>query len=94
MEELFSAVVLPDDDMAELIEAAFLEGQIDGSRADLAYLWLMQNRTEVRRGDGAYVVHLLTLTSANPLLSTLFLVAAISRRFAQPSIYSRVPSDS
>ena len=43
-----SSVVLPDDDMADLIEAAFLEGQIDGSRADLAYLWLMQNRTEVR----------------------------------------------
>ncbi len=26
--------------MVDLIEQAFLEGQIDGQRADLAYLWL------------------------------------------------------
>jgi hypothetical protein len=37
MEELFSAVVLPDDDMADLIEAAFLEGQIDGETQSLAF---------------------------------------------------------
>ena len=32
----------PDPDMVDLIEVPFLEGQIDGQRADLAYayLWL------------------------------------------------------
>ena len=30
MEDIFKAVVSPDDDLADLIEAAFLEGQIDG----------------------------------------------------------------
>ena len=30
----------PDEELADLIEWAFLEGQIDGVTADLAYLWL------------------------------------------------------
>ena len=43
MEELFSAVVLPDEDLADLIEAAFLEGQIDGVNLSLAFAWLERN---------------------------------------------------
>ena len=30
----------PDEEMVDLIETAFLEGQIDGVKADLAY-WLV-----------------------------------------------------
>jgi hypothetical protein len=29
----------PDEELLDLIEWAFLEGQIDGVRADLAYMW-------------------------------------------------------
>ena len=43
MEELLRASAPPDEDMVDLIEPAFLEGQIDGSRADLAYYHLAQN---------------------------------------------------
>ena len=31
----------PDEEMVDLIEWAFLEGQIDGEESDLAYLWLL-----------------------------------------------------
>ena len=31
----------PDPELVDLIEWAFLEGQIDGSDADLSYLWLI-----------------------------------------------------
>jgi hypothetical protein len=34
-----------------LIDQAFLEGQIDGLKADLAYLWLMR-RAELRQAKG------------------------------------------
>ena len=34
----------PDPVMAGLIEQAFLEGQIDRQKADLAYLWLEANK--------------------------------------------------
>ncbi len=30
----------PDSELADLIEQAFLEGQIDSKTADLAYLWV------------------------------------------------------
>jgi len=30
----------PDAELVDLIEQAFLEGQIDGQKAELAYLWL------------------------------------------------------
>ena len=30
----------PDPDLVDLIEWAFIEGQIDGKQAELAYLWL------------------------------------------------------
>ena len=48
MEELLRASMPPDEELVDLIEWAFLEGQIDGSRADLAYLWLMQKMAELR----------------------------------------------
>ena len=30
----------PDPELVDLIEQAFLEGQIDSQKAELAYLWL------------------------------------------------------
>ena len=32
----------PDEELVDLIEQAFLEGQIDGVKADMAYLWLLR----------------------------------------------------
>jgi hypothetical protein len=43
MEELLRASAPPDEDMVDLIEWAFLEGQIDGPSEDLAYHWLSVN---------------------------------------------------
>jgi hypothetical protein len=40
MEELLRAAMPPDEDMLDLIELAFLEGQIDGLKVDLACIWL------------------------------------------------------
>jgi hypothetical protein len=40
MEELLRAAMPPDEEMGDRIEWAFLEGQIDGLKADLAYWWL------------------------------------------------------
>lgn len=37
---LVEAATPPDPELADLIELAYLEGQIDGLKADLAYLWL------------------------------------------------------
>ena len=37
--------LLPVEDMVDLIEWAFLEGQIDGLKADLAYCWLKAKET-------------------------------------------------
>jgi len=55
MEELFRATVPPDEALVDLIEWAFLEGQIDGLKADLAYLWLRRRSSqweaENRTGD-------------------------------------------
>jgi len=31
----------PDPDMVDMIERAFIEGQIDSQVAELTYLWLM-----------------------------------------------------
>jgi hypothetical protein len=44
VEELLRAAMPPDEQMLDLIERAFLEGQIDGRRADLAYFWLKGQR--------------------------------------------------
>ena len=37
---LLQASCPPDTELVDLIEGAFLEGQIDGQKAELAYLWL------------------------------------------------------
>jgi hypothetical protein len=42
MEELLRMSAPPDEDMVDLIERAFLEGQIDGQKVDLAYSWLLR----------------------------------------------------
>ena len=39
--DLLEASMPPDEEMVDLIERAFLEGQIDGLTADLAY-WLLR----------------------------------------------------
>jgi hypothetical protein len=38
----------PDDELVDLIECAFLEGQIVGLKADLAYSWLLVSRAGFR----------------------------------------------
>ena len=40
LRELLEQTRPPDEELVDLIEQAFLDGQIDGKRADLAYLWL------------------------------------------------------
>ena len=42
--ELIERARPPDEEMVDLIEQAFLDGQIYGVRADLAYLWLLANK--------------------------------------------------
>jgi hypothetical protein len=42
--ELYAATVLIDEDFADLLEDAFLDGMIDGKTEDLAYIWLAQQR--------------------------------------------------
>lgn len=51
MEELLRAAIPPDEELVDLIEQAFLEGQIDGLKADLAYMWLQakQRQSDARR---------------------------------------------
>ncbi len=34
----------PDEELVDLIELAFLGGKMDDCQANLAYLWLLQNR--------------------------------------------------
>ena len=36
----------PDEELVDLIEWAFIDGQIDGETADLAYLWLLRQSTQ------------------------------------------------
>ena len=38
--EILEATRPPDPEMVDLIERAFIEGQIDGLEADLAYIWI------------------------------------------------------
>jgi len=40
LQTVLAASMPSDSGLVDLIEQAFLEGQIDGKRADLAYLWL------------------------------------------------------
>ena len=41
--ELYAATVMIDEDFADLLEDAFLDGLIDGNAEDLAYHWLKVN---------------------------------------------------
>ena len=41
LSELLEQTRPPDAELVDLIEQAFLEGQIDGQKADLAYLSLL-----------------------------------------------------
>jgi hypothetical protein len=43
MEELLRASMPPDERLADLIEWAFLDGQIDGETQALAFFWLERN---------------------------------------------------
>lgn len=38
--EILEATRPPDPELVDLIEWAFIEGQIDSQKAELAYLWL------------------------------------------------------
>ena len=46
----------PDEEMFDLIEQAFLEAQIDGLKADPAYIWLLANKYDFgpNRYPGCY----------------------------------------
>ncbi len=48
MTDLLESSIPPDPELVDLIEWAFLEGQIDGQRADLAYLWLQAKRKIIK----------------------------------------------
>ena len=39
----------PDSELVDLIEQAFLVGQISGWEADLAYSWLLMKNKDLRR---------------------------------------------
>ncbi len=38
----------PDPELVDLIEQAFLEGQINSHLADLAYLWLVSKKMQLK----------------------------------------------
>ncbi len=40
LSEILEQTRPPDPELVDLIEQAFLEGQIDSQKADLAYLWI------------------------------------------------------
>jgi len=42
MDAFLRSSMPPDQDVTDLIEWAFLDGQIDGPKADLAYAWLLR----------------------------------------------------
>ena len=44
--KLLEASRPPDHELLDLIEQAFLVGQIDGVKADLAYLWLQEKQRQ------------------------------------------------
>ena len=46
LSELLERTRPPDAELVDLIEKAFLEGQINGQKADLAYLWLMVAKSD------------------------------------------------
>ena len=46
LSELLERTRPPDAELVDLIEQAFLEGQIDGLKADLAYVWLLVSKAD------------------------------------------------
>ena len=38
----------PDPELVDLIEQAFIEGQLDSQKADLAYLWLVSKKMQLK----------------------------------------------
>ena len=44
LSEILEQTRPPDAELVDLIEQAYLEAQIDGLQADLAYLWLQANK--------------------------------------------------
>ena len=48
MEELLRASIPPDEELADLIEKAFLERQIDGETQALAFAWLERNQERLQ----------------------------------------------
>ena len=47
LSELLERTRPPDAELVDLIEKAFLEGQIDGLKADLAYSWLLAKNKDL-----------------------------------------------
>ena len=45
--EILEATRPPDPELVDLIEQAFLEGQIDSQRAELAYVFMMWHRDKL-----------------------------------------------
>jgi len=41
LSEILEQTRPPDPELADLIEHAFIEGQIDSQAAELAYIWLL-----------------------------------------------------
>ncbi len=48
LSEILEQTKPPDPELVDLIEQAFLEGQIDGQKADLAYLRLLAENKDLR----------------------------------------------
>ncbi len=46
LSEILEQTRPPDPELVDLIEQAFLEGQIDGQAANLAYLWLQASNED------------------------------------------------
>ncbi len=46
--DLLEASRPPDPDLIDLIEQAFIEGQFDSQKADLAYLWLVSKKMQLK----------------------------------------------
>ena len=44
LSELLERTRPPDSELVDLIEQAYLDGQIDGQKVDLAYSWPQANR--------------------------------------------------
>ena len=47
--DLLEQTMPPDPELVDLIEWAFLDGQIDAVRADLAYYWLDARKKDLHR---------------------------------------------